>query len=114
MMVGFEMFDIGAWSEDGLTMQIKTPTRAAVVTRRSGAWRVTLALAFAAVAAPSFATTSNPVQQLTTAFSDVRVSSTVASPDDVPDGYWPKLMSAMDQWEPIETPEIDCTIDAFI
>ena len=114
-MLGFEMFDVGSWLENGLTKQVPRPEHEKSATvRRSGKWIVTAAIFSAAVAvsAPSFSTV--PGSSLVASVLDGVGAALAPSLGEVKEGYWPTLMAEIDTWKPVQVAEVDCPVDVFI
>nr|WP_311527976.1 hypothetical protein [uncultured Ralstonia sp.] len=112
-MLGFEMFDIASWAENGLTKQLPRPAHEmAAVVRRSGKWIITAAIVAAAIATPTFSTVPGS-SQIASALGDISRGKTALS-GEVKEGYWPALMTEMDTWKPVQVTEVDYAVDAFI
>lgn len=112
-MLGFEMFDIASWAENGLTKQLPRPAHeVTAVVRRSGKWLITAAIVATVIAVPTFSTVPGSTQ-IASALGDISRGKSAVS-GEVKEGYWPALMAEMDTWKPVQVAEVDCAVDAFI
>lgn len=103
-MTGFESFQVSAWLDGVLTKQPKLSQRITSRPLRKSAWQtVVAATLFASVAV----TAETNVSVLSTT-STLRVNASVGaesasvSNDEVPIGYWPKLLQEMKGWGNLE------------
>ena len=103
-MVGFENFQVGAWVDVVLTRQSKQSRSAASRTLRKSTWQtVIVATLFASVSVAAEANVS--LQKTITTLSvnaGIAMGSVSASSDDVPVGYWPKLLHETSGWRNLE------------
>ena len=103
-MIGFENFDIRTWLEYALVKPVpsKRITKAAI---RSKSWDTVLVVTLAACGMTVLESNVVDVRPLVSWGAPSRVCAEETPSllsDEVPVGYWPKLMSAIDAWKPLD------------
>ena len=100
-MIGFENYDVRAWLEKGLTKHFVVRNKPERSVLRQKAWKAAVILSLAACSVTSLEATA--AQSAMTWNTSMYASPVVARlSDEVPIGYWPKLMASVSEWQNME------------
>jgi hypothetical protein len=106
-MIGFEVFEISSWLDNGLTKHLISERSTLSLPVRKQAWTAAILLSLAASSGvmtfeSKFDSSASQLSMswVSTLVSEVRPTSYAAG--EVPVGYWPKLMKTVKEWKPLE------------
>jgi len=108
-MVGFENFQVSAWIDGVLTKRPEPSRRATSSRPRKTAWRVVVAATVFASVAVMAESNIGVSQTATTLRSSVnrQLGGVAVSNDEVPIGYWPRLLHEIKGWRSVEETSIE-------